>query len=139
MEGTNKIKSMSFHQLIHPLIALHKIVWKLYIKYEFKTNLAQLVHIFSNYKKICGFTNAKVVMSVNYSYLNVSTRTVGRTSVKKIWQIFSGFLKKYFFPFYILLFTSLELYYTKTLYDLWLIWPHGCNQYVLPSLKAKSI
>ena len=76
----------------------------MYINYEFRTNLAPLVHIFSNYKKVCGFTNAKVVMSVNYSYLNVSTRTVGRTtlsSVKKSDNLFQGFFSKYIFPFYI--------------------------------------
>ena len=64
-----------------------------------KTNL---IPLFSNYKKICGFTNAKVVMSVNYSYLNVSTRTVGRTtlsSVKKSDNHFQGFFFKIYFSF----------------------------------------
>ena len=93
----------------HPRIYLTII----YNNYEFKTNLTPLVHIFlCNYKKICGFTNAKVVMSVNYSYLNVSTRTVGRTtlsSVKNLTIFFRVFLKR-FFPFYIWVFASLELY-----------------------------
>ena len=63
-----------------------KIPHNVYINYEFRTNLAPLVHIFSNYKKVCGFTNAKVVMSVNYSYLNVCTRTVGRTILSSVKQ-----------------------------------------------------
>lgn len=47
----NSLEIIKTHQMYLFNHQLSYNIWKIYIKYEFKTNLAPLVHIFSNYKK----------------------------------------------------------------------------------------